>query len=207
VATSLNNLAGLYHTQGRYVDAEPRFQRALAIWEKALGPEHPDVATSLNNLAGLYHTQGRYADAEPRFQRALAIFEKVLGPEHPDVATSLNNLTALLRATNRGIEAAGLEARWSAHQPPRAWLGIQMKPSTEPPGVLVEQVMAESPAAHAEIQPHDIIVRFNAQEVSNPETLLRLIKTTAIGTTVDVEIIHDGQKRTILVTLEQRTRP
>ncbi len=27
---------------------------SLAIWEKALGPDHPDVALSLNNLAELY---------------------------------------------------------------------------------------------------------------------------------------------------------
>ena len=135
---------------------------------------------------------------------ARAIGAKTLGPEHPNVAQSLHNLAALLRATNRDAEAAGLEARWSVHQPPRAWLGIQMKPSTEPPGLLVEQVIAESPAAHAGIQPHDVIIRFNAQEVPNPETFLRLVEATAVGTTVDVEIIHDGQKRTIPVTLERR---
>ncbi len=28
-------------------DAEPLNKRSLLIWEKALGPEHPDVATSL----------------------------------------------------------------------------------------------------------------------------------------------------------------
>jgi hypothetical protein len=28
-------------------------EHALALWEKALGPEYPDVATSLNNLAEL----------------------------------------------------------------------------------------------------------------------------------------------------------
>ena len=32
--------------QGRYADAEPLYKRALAIDEKALGPDHPDVATS-----------------------------------------------------------------------------------------------------------------------------------------------------------------
>ena len=63
------------------------YKRALAISEKALGPEHPDVATSLNNLALLYQAQGRYAEAEPLHKRALAISEKALGPEHPDVAT------------------------------------------------------------------------------------------------------------------------
>ena len=55
-------------------------KRALAISEKALGPEHPDVAISLNNLALLYRAQGRYAEAEPLLKRALAISEKALGP-------------------------------------------------------------------------------------------------------------------------------
>ena len=81
VAASLNNLAGLYDAQGRYAEAEPLYERALAIWEKALGPEHPDVATSLNNLAELYRDQGRYAEAEPLYERALAIREKALGPD------------------------------------------------------------------------------------------------------------------------------
>jgi Tetratricopeptide repeat len=65
VATSLNNLALLYYGQGQYAKAEPLYQRSLAIAEKALGPEHPEVATSLNNLAALYRAQGQYAKAEP----------------------------------------------------------------------------------------------------------------------------------------------
>jgi hypothetical protein len=44
VAQSLNNLAELCNDQGRYTEAEPLHQRALAIREKTLGPEHPDVA-------------------------------------------------------------------------------------------------------------------------------------------------------------------
>ena len=42
------------NAQGRYADAEPLYKRALAIYEKALGPDHPYVATTLNNLAVLY---------------------------------------------------------------------------------------------------------------------------------------------------------
>ena len=78
LADSLNNLAMLYHTQGKYAEAEPLYQRLLAIREKALGPEHPDVATSLNNLADLYRAQGKYAEAEPLYQRLLAISEKTV---------------------------------------------------------------------------------------------------------------------------------
>ena len=48
---SLNNLAGLYRTQGRYAEAESLYQRALVILEKALGLEHPHVAQALENYA------------------------------------------------------------------------------------------------------------------------------------------------------------
>jgi len=108
VASGLNNLAYIYNTQGDYanaeplynrfykrwlaIKAEPLFKRSLAIWEKALGPDHPDVATSLNNLATLYYQQGDYAKAEPLFKRSLAILEKALGPDNPAVVTSLHTL-------------------------------------------------------------------------------------------------------------------
>ena len=80
---ALNNLAGLYESQGKYGKAEPLYQRSLAIREKALGPDHPDTAQSLNNLANLVSEQGKYGQAEPLYQRSLAIFEKALGPDHP----------------------------------------------------------------------------------------------------------------------------
>ena len=94
-ATSLNNLAFLYFSLGRYRDAEPLYKRSLAIREKALGTEHPDTASSLNNLALLYDNQGRYGEAEPLYKRALAIIEKVLGPEHSLIAPHLNNPAVL----------------------------------------------------------------------------------------------------------------
>ena len=77
--------------------AEPRYERALAIREKVLGPEHSDAATIVHNLATLYQDQGRYAGAGPLCRRAFAIQQKTLGPEHPHVAQSLDNYAALLR--------------------------------------------------------------------------------------------------------------
>jgi hypothetical protein len=67
-------------------------ERALAIHEKVLGPEHPLTATSLNNLALLCDL----AEARPLLERALAIREKVLDPEHPVTANSLTNLAHLV---------------------------------------------------------------------------------------------------------------
>ena len=44
--------------QGKLVEAEPLYQRALTILEKSLGPEHPNVAAGLNNLASLLKVNG-----------------------------------------------------------------------------------------------------------------------------------------------------
>lgn len=95
---SLNNLGVLLQAMGDLSGARPYYERALAIQEKVLGPEHPDTARSLNNLANLLQAMGDLRGARPYAERALAIREKVLGPEHPDTAMSLNNLGYLLSA-------------------------------------------------------------------------------------------------------------
>jgi hypothetical protein len=53
VAIRLNSLAGLLYAADRLAEAEPLFRRAIAIDEKSLGPEHPNVARDLYNLAEL----------------------------------------------------------------------------------------------------------------------------------------------------------
>ncbi len=42
----LNNPAQLDNARGKYPAAEPLVKRALAIREKSLGPDHPDLATN-----------------------------------------------------------------------------------------------------------------------------------------------------------------
>ncbi len=53
VASSLNNLAGLYKSQGKYTEAEPLYQQALELCEQVLGSNHPNTVTIRNNLAYL----------------------------------------------------------------------------------------------------------------------------------------------------------
>ena len=72
-------------------------ERALAIREKKLPPEHPDTARSFHNFARLLHARGDLAGARPLLERALAIREKKLPPEHPDTARSFNNFAQLLQ--------------------------------------------------------------------------------------------------------------
>jgi tetratricopeptide (TPR) repeat protein len=66
--------------QDRYAEAEPLLKRSLAAFEKALGPNHPEVAAVRHNLAALYEDQGRYADAEALYKKSMANREKAGGP-------------------------------------------------------------------------------------------------------------------------------
>ena len=43
MATRLDNLACVLNNQGNTEEAARMGKQALAIWEKALGPDHPDT--------------------------------------------------------------------------------------------------------------------------------------------------------------------
>lgn len=55
--------------QGNYDEAEAFFVRAIAIGEKALGPEHPALAVYLNNRAVLLYEQVRAVRIAPNVLR------------------------------------------------------------------------------------------------------------------------------------------
>jgi hypothetical protein len=59
-----------------YAEAEPLYGRALAIWEKSLGREHPDVAPVLENFAWLLEKTNRTVEALEAAERARAIRAK-----------------------------------------------------------------------------------------------------------------------------------
>ena len=107
-ATTLNNLAELYQSQGRYEEAEPLYLQAIEIRRAVLGEDHSDFGRSLDNLAGLYGSQGRYEEAEPLYLQAIEISRAVLGENHPDFATSLDNLAGLYESQGRYAEAEPL---------------------------------------------------------------------------------------------------
>jgi tetratricopeptide (TPR) repeat protein len=100
-----HNLAEINLLQGKYEQAESYFQQALALWERDLGPEHPDVSFPLSSLADLYTKWSRGENAEPLYQRALQITEHAWGPEHPLVAERLTGLAHLFAQQEKQKEA------------------------------------------------------------------------------------------------------
>ena len=67
---------GLRRRTFGYAEAEPFHKRSLAIREKALGPEHPDVAQSLESYAALLRNTQRTTEATKMEARAKAIRAK-----------------------------------------------------------------------------------------------------------------------------------
>jgi CHAT domain-containing protein/Tfp pilus assembly protein PilF len=97
--------------QGKYGEALPPAERAIAVREDVLGPDHTAVADALHLLAVIYDDKHDYAKAEAPNLRALAIREKALGPDHPDVARSLFNLAWLAKVKQDFAKAESLYRR------------------------------------------------------------------------------------------------
>ncbi len=95
----------------------------------------------------------------------------------------------------------------------RGWLGVMIQEVTpdlaqsfdldQPKGALIGQVMKDSPAAKAGLQPGDIIIAFNNQPVETHKILPPRVGSIRPGTTVPVTIIRNRQEKTLSITIEE----
>ena len=67
-------------------------EKALAVAERTLTPDHPEIASYLRSLAIPVANLGELARARALRERGLAMAEKALGPDHPLVGVQLNDL-------------------------------------------------------------------------------------------------------------------
>lgn len=111
LALSLNNLAAVYHTQGKYQMAEPLYNRSLEIKTRLYGEEHPEVALNIHNLAVLYSARRMYPVAEKHYKRAIDLKSKIYGQSHQELLSTLRYYAQLLKVLNRPVEMHLIEAR------------------------------------------------------------------------------------------------
>ena len=96
----------------------------------------------------------------------------------------------------------------------RGWLGVSPQeidkdmaeamnlPSTE--GVIVGEVIHDSPAEEAGFKPGDVISKFNDKKITDLKQFRFLVAQTPPKEKVDVEVIRGDKKRTLTVTLGDR---
>lgn len=107
-AYRLSALGLLEHSQANYAQAKSCLERAVALYEGALGPNHPDLAASLGLLSNTLYALGEYPRVREIQDRVLEIRRTNLSPAHPDIASSLNTLGAVSYATGDYDEAIEL---------------------------------------------------------------------------------------------------
>ncbi len=125
---------------------------------------------------------------------------------------------------------AALGLAWAAElpaQPPApgavsparepVWLGVAVSPVPEAVkaqlpeeaggGLLVRQVVKDSPADRAGLRRHDVLVRFNGQPLSSPRDLVQRVRNSRPGDKITLEVVRGGQVRKVEATLESRRPP
>jgi serine protease Do len=93
----------------------------------------------------------------------------------------------------------------------RGWLGVQIQPVTsgiadslglkKAEGALVDEPQSGSPAAKAGIQSGDVITAVNGTPVKDARELARTIATLAPESSVKLDVLHNGEAKSISLTL------
>jgi serine protease Do len=94
------------------------------------------------------------------------------------------------------------------------WLGVYIQDITtdikeamdlkSKRGVLIRDVVEDSPAEEAGIKQEDVIIEFEGKKVKDSSNLTRLIRSSSPGGEVKLKILRDGKEKIITVTLGKR---
>jgi hypothetical protein len=71
-------------------------------------------------------------------------------------------------------------------------------------GLMVDEVMPDSPAKTAGLKQHDILVKFEDQSLVNMEQLMTLVRAKKKGDVVNLDVITGGKETRVPVTLGER---
>jgi serine protease Do len=73
-------------------------------------------------------------------------------------------------------------------------------------GALVQEVLADSPAAKAGVKDGDVITSFNGKAIDGPAALRNTVAQTAIGKTVKLEFVRDGKPVSVEVKIVEQPK-
>jgi serine protease Do len=93
----------------------------------------------------------------------------------------------------------------------RGWIGVRIQAVTSDiaeglglpaaTGALITDVTPKGPAAKAGIANGDLVTAFDGKNVGDSRALPRIVADTPIGKTVPVDILHQGHKQTVRLTV------
>ena len=96
----MENIAVIYHKQGKDTEAEKLVIQVLDARNRILGVEHPETIR-----AEIYNKQGKYTEAEKLRIQVLNTRSRILGVEHPDTIDVMEDLVSTYNELGKYIEA------------------------------------------------------------------------------------------------------
>lgn len=170
------------------------------------------LVTSLAAVAATGASAAAFAQAPEEEKRVVRVM--VLGDGQVEVVKDDQKLRAPVvefrELVDRGRPTLALH--WGG-----AYLGVELVSLNEPlrahfgvpegSGVLVSNVVDDSPAARAGVQVGDIITRFDGEDVTSSRKLTTMVRKAEAGDPADLEIWRDGKVETVSTTLDERPRP
>ncbi len=93
----------------------------------------------------------------------------------------------------------------------RGYLGIvsralqsDQQSATDNEGVVIDQVMPGSPAAQAQLQPGDVIRKFNGRDVKTIGMLRNMVAQTELNKNVELEIVRAGKPLKVTTQIKEQ---
>jgi serine protease Do len=93
----------------------------------------------------------------------------------------------------------------------RGWLGVSIQPLTpelaksfgarDDKGVLISDIVPDSPAARSGFQPGDILLEFDGKKMDGPADLQRAVGFKAPGSTAKAKVVRDRGEKTLEVKI------
>ncbi len=94
------------------------------------------------------------------------------------------------------------------------WTGIRIQPVDQnfarilgmerPEGVIVNQVLHDSPAERAGLEVGDVVVEVNGERVTSQEILIDIVNSSRVGDVLKLKVLRDKEEKIINLVLESR---
>jgi serine protease Do len=203
-------------------------QLEIGDWVLAIGnPFEQENTVS----AGIISGKGRALSRVPRtqfLQTDAAINPGNSGGPLVNLDGEVVGINTAIASNNGGYQGIGFAipvdiARWVTSQlvergsVERGYLGVQIGPVTSDlaeklnvgsgEGVVVTQVMPDSPAAAAGLEENDVITKFNGKAVNGPRELQELVERTKIGEERSITVLRDGKPQSLGLVVKALPTP
>lgn len=128
------------------------------------------------------------------------------------VEETVTEITGPDGKTTTTREKGGAPQDQAAAKTDKPWLGVRAKEAPDvlrdqlqlapDEGMVIDLVAPDSPAAKAQLQANDILLKLADTKLATPDGLRAEIQRHAVGDTVPLEFLRKGERQTIDVTLD-----